>query len=109
MIEEDTERAKGKKVFHVKQENEIISERGLNWRRIISVHEGARTLAAGLEYSLTNFFILRKIGVFKNIIVFKTECVVALFGYGEECCAAMLPRTTFEGLTVAAPQLFEED
>lgn len=92
----------------MKQKIEIISERGFNLRRVISVRDGARTLAAGLEYSLTNFFILRKIGVFKNIIVFKTECDVALFGYGDECCTAMLPRTTFEGLTVAAPQLFEE-
>ena len=93
----------------MKQEIEIISERGFSWRRVISVHKGARTLAAGLEYSISNFFILRKIGVFKNIIVFKTERAVALFGYGDECCAAMLPRTTFEGLTVAAPQLFEEE
>lgn len=93
----------------MKQEIEIISERGFSWRRIISAHEGARTLAAGLECSISNYFILRKIGIFKNIIVFKTERDVALFGYGDECCAAMLPRTTFEGLTVAAPQLFEEE
>lgn len=93
----------------MKQEIEIISERGFGWRRVVSAHEGTRTLAAGLEYSLTNFFILKKVGVFKNIIVFKTESDVALFGYGDECCAATLPRTTFEGLKAVDPQLFEEE